>query len=306
MDISIVSPIYKADSIIDELVSRIQKSVSSFTNSFEIILVDDGSPDSSWLNIQENCKRDKNIKGIKLSRNFGQHYAITAGLEKAIGDYVVVIDCDLQTDPKYIYDMYQKALNGNDIIYTKITSKSHSLFKNIVSKLFSFLFNYLSDSNFYYSNNSTFTLLSRKAVNAFCSVRDSHRMYLLVLHWLGFKSDYVEILHSKRLSGKSSYTIFKLCELAIDGIISQSTKLLRVSIVIGFVLSFIALLVLILILFMYFMHGLMQGWTSIICLILLSTGIVLISNGILGLYLGKTFEQAKNRPLYLIDELANF
>ena len=172
--------------------------------------------------------------------------------------------------------------------------------------MFGVIFNYLSDVNFYCSNNSTFTLLSRKAVNAFCKVKDAHRPFLLVLHWLGFKHSYVEVLHDKRLEGKSSYTFFKLCELAIDGIVSQSTKLLRMSIALGFVLSIISLIFLIFILILYFTTGLKQGWTSIVCLILLATGILLISNGILGIYLGKTFEQAKNRPLYLIDSQENF
>ena len=135
MHITIVSPVYMAEGIVDELIKRVIDSLSKITNDFEIILVDDGSSDNSWIKIQENCKKDKRIKGIKLSRNFGQHYALTAGLEKSLGDYVVVMDCDLQVNPEYILEMHKEALKGNDIVYTSVSKRSHSfkkyLFKNV-------------------------------------------------------------------------------------------------------------------------------------------------------------------------------
>lgn len=303
--ISIVSPVFKAEKIIDELIKRVSNSVSKITDSFEIILVDDFSPDSSWGVIKKNCKADKRVKGIKLSRNFGQHYAITAGLEASCGDYVVVMDCDLQDDPEYIHKMYEKAKEGYDIVYTRMKTRSHSFVRNICSDFYNSMINLLSEGLLLSTETSTFSMLTRKAVNAFGKVKDFHRYYLLVLHWLGFKSAFIEVDHAKRFEGKSSYGFLRLFELAIDGVISQSTKLLRISIALGFFLSFVALILLVFIVFLYCTSGLKQGWPSIVCLILLSTGIILISNGILGVYLGKTFEQAKNRPLYLIDEQEN-
>lgn len=305
MHLSIVSPVYKAEKIIDELVKRIKDSIPKITEDFEIILIEDGSPDESWRKIEENCKKDKRVKGIKLTRNFGQHYAITCGLDAAKGSYVVVIDCDLQDNPSDIPLLYKKAQEGYDIVYTRVKNRSHSFLRNLYSKLFSIFFNYFSETNFYNSDNSTFTLLSRKAVDAFCKIKDSHRPYLLVLHWLGFKHSFVEILHEERFEGQSSYTFLRLCELAIDGVISHSTKLLRISIVLGFVFSFVAVIFLIFILFMYFTIGLKEGWTSINCLILFTSGVILISNGVLGIYLEKTFEQARNRPLFVVDRKIN-
>lgn len=305
MEISIVSPVYKAEEIIDELVKRIIESVSSITNDFEIIFIEDCSPDNSWQKIQENCKKDKRIKGIKLTRNFGQHYAITAGLEASTGNYVVVMDCDLQDDPKYIPNLYKKIREGFDIVYTRITRRSHSILRNFYSKLFSIFFNWLSDNNFSQDNVSAFSMLSRKVVEAYCKVSDSQRHYLMILRWLGFKHTYIDVTHKKRYFGKSSYTFFKLCHHAINGIISQSDKLLRISIALGLGFSFLSMTLIAWLIAMYFINGFKEGWTSVVVLILFSTGLVLISVGILGIYLGKTFEQVKNRPLYLIDEKIN-
>lgn len=306
MEISVVSPVYKAETIIDELVERLVKEVSKISSDFEIILVEDCGPDNSWEKIVSNSLKDKRIKGIKLARNFGQHYAITAGLNSSKGNYVVVMDCDLQDNPEYIPVMYKKAKEGYDIVYTRMKSRSHSFIRNILSKAFSLFFNSLSESSFYYTENSTYTLISRKVVNAFNQINDAHRQYLLILHWLGFKHSYVEVLHAKRFKGNSSYTFFKLIEIAVDGIISQSSKLLRLSVGLGFFISVISIVSLLIIAIAYSFYNFKEGWTSLVCLILLSVGILLISNGILGVYLGKAFDQVKNRPLYIVDETVNF
>ena len=305
MRISVVSPVYKAENIVDELIKRIIDSVSVITNDFEIILVDDFSPDNSWEMIQKNCKRDNRIKGIKLSRNFGQHYAITCGLDYSKGDYVVVIDCDLQDDPEFIPRMYEEAIKGNDIVFTRIGKRTHSFIRNLSSKLFLFIFNWLSNNNSFHDNITCFSMLSRKAVNAFCRVNDAHRHYLMVLRWLGFKHTFVEVEQKSRYAGESSYSYLKLFNHALDGIVSQSDKLLRLSVALGFAFSTFSILMMIAIIVSYFLIGFKEGWTSIIAAILLSCGLILISIGILGIYIGKTFEQVKNRPLYLVDELMN-
>ncbi|MBI3591588.1 MAG: glycosyltransferase family 2 protein [Candidatus Melainabacteria bacterium] len=304
--LSVISPVYKAQNIIDELVKRIKESALKVTHDFEIILVDDCSPDDSWLKIEENCKKDQRVKGIKLSRNFGQHKAITAGLEESKGDYVVVIDCDLQHDPVYIPEMYKKALDGYDIVYTKMTKIAHSFIRNICSKMFSMIFNWLTDNNFSHETIGSYSLLSRKVVNSFSKIKDSQRHYLLVLRWLGFKYAYLDVEHKERYESESSYSFKKLFSHALDGIISQSDKLLRLSISIGFIFSFLSVIMIILLVFSYFLYGFKEGWTSIISVILLSTGLLLISIGILGIYIAKIFEQVKNRPLYLIDKRLNF
>jgi len=305
--LSIISPIYGAEEIVDELVKQLVEAAGIITTEYEIILVDDCGPDRSWEKIKQNCDLDKRIKGIKLSRNFGQHYAITAGIERAKGDYILVIDCDLQDDPKYIPEMYKKIKEGYDIVYTLKEERKHSYFKNITATLFSFVFNYLSENKNIQShkNIGAYSMISRKVADAFNTYNDYHRHYLMVLRWLGFKSCFLPIEHKERFSGTSSYTFSKLLKHAIDGITSQSDKLLRIFVNIGLIVSSLSFLSIILIVILYFVQGFMSGWASLIVVLLFSTGIILTGIGILGIYLGKTFEQTKNRPKYLIDEVIN-
>ncbi len=305
--ISVVSPVYGAQNIIDELIKRITEEVSKITPDFEIVLVEDGSPDNSWKKIVENCNRDTRVKGIKLSRNFGQHFAITAGLENARGEYVVVMDCDLQDDPAYIATLYNKTLEGYDIVFTLKSQRKHSWWKNFSANLFSMIFNYLVDNKSWktHKNVGTYSLLSRKVVDAFCRYNDYQRHYLMVLRWLGFNAAYVEIEHKDRFEGKSSYSFSKLIVHALNGITSQSDKLLRLNVSIGIFLSMASFLSILVIVGLYFMHGLLSGWASLIVVILFSTGVLLTSIGITGIYIGKTFEQTKNRPKYLIDKFLN-
>lgn len=307
--ISIVSPVYQAEEILDELVLQIIKSVSLITFDFEILLIEDGSYDDSWSKIEQNFERYPNIiKGIKLSRNFGQHFAITAGIEAAKGQYIVLMDCDLQDNPIYIIDLYNKILENNDIVYTIKKSRKHNIFKNITGSLFSIVFNSLTQNDSFKSNKNigTYSIMSRKAANAFLKFNDYHRHYLMVLRWIGFKYDYVEIEHNERYSGKSSYTFSKLFKHAIDGIVSQSDKLLRIFINIGFIISLISFASIILIFYLYFRQGFLSGWASLATIILFSTGLILVSIGIIGIYLAKTFEQTKNRPKYIVDIILNY
>ena len=305
--ISIVSPVYRAEKIVDELIKRIEAEVIKITDNYEIVLVEDGSPDDSWVKIAENCKSHPKVKGIKLSRNFGQHFAITAGVEQALGDYVIVMDCDLQDDPVYIPVLYRKAIEGYDIVYTYKADRKHSFIKNITAGLFNKVFNYLVENKNWQAHNNvgSYSLLTRKAVTAFCSFNDYQRHYLMVLRWLGFSNTYVEIEHKERFEGKSSYNFSKLILHAISGITSQSDKLLRINVTIGIFLSFISFLSILVIIALYFINGFMSGWASLIVVLLFSTGIILTSIGISGIYLGKTFEQVKGRPKYIIDKFLN-
>ncbi|OGI18267.1 MAG: hypothetical protein A3B68_04325 [Candidatus Melainabacteria bacterium RIFCSPHIGHO2_02_FULL_34_12] len=305
MQLSVISPVYQAEDIVDELVIRISKAVSQITEDYEIILVDDCSTDNSWIKIKENCDKDKRVKGVKLSNNFGQQYSMTAGLEISKGDYVVVIDCDLQDEPSYIPMLYEKTKEGFDIVYTRAKTRTHSFLRNLYSSLFKIVLNWFSDCNYIGQNVTCFSVLSRKVVNAFCRIKDSQRHYLLLLRWLGFKYCYVDVIQNPRFSGSSSYSFLKLWEHAIDGIVSQSDKLLRLSISLGLSLSFLSMFFSVLLVVMYFIKGFKEGWTSLMVLILFTTGAILISIGILGIYLGKALEQAKGRPLYIIDEKVN-
>jgi polyisoprenyl-phosphate glycosyltransferase len=303
--ISVISPVYKAERMVNDLVNEIKDAVERLGVAFEIILVEDGSPDDSWSRIEDNCLRDSRIKGIKLSRNFGQHYAITAGLEAARGDYVVVIDCDLQDNPRYIIEMYAKAQEGYEVIHTVKQKREHSTFKNITAKYFFRVLDYLMESKSHGAAVGAYSMLSRKAVDAFLCIRETHRHYLMVVGMIGFKSYYLPIEHRKRGEGKSSYTFSKLVKHSIVGITSQSVRLLRMSVKIGFAMVIISLAWSAWIVFSYFMRGAAPGYTSLMAMMLLSTGIILTSIGIAGIYIGNIFEQVKNRPLYIIDKKVN-
>jgi len=305
--LSIVSPVYLAEEIVDELVKRIIEEVSIITQDYEILLVEDGSPDESWQRIEKNCEKDKRIKGIKLSRNFGQHYAITAGIKESRGEYVVVMNCDLQDNPNCIIKLLDKAKEGHDVVLTVHKNRKHGIIKNIFSYIFYSVFNFLVGNKNFRSvpQYGAISLITSKVVKAFSSFNDYHRHYLFTILWLGFSKAVIMTEHDHRYAGKSSYTYKKLITFAIDGIISQTEKLLRYSVYVGFSLAIIGFIAIIYIVLLYFYQGYQPGWASIVVLLIFSTGLILISLGIVGVYIGKIFEQTKKRPLYLIDETIN-
>lgn len=307
MMLSIVSPVYKAELIVDELVRRIVLETEKITTDFEIILVEDGSPDNCWGKIQENCKKDNRVKGLKLSRNFGQHFSISAGLEHSKGDYVIVMDCDLQDNPSYFEALLKKAKEGNKIVYTYKKERKHGFFKNLKAKFFYTLFNFLVDNenNQASENVGSYSLLSREVVNEYIKLGDYKRHYLMLLRWLGFQSAYIEIEHNKRYEGKSSYNFKKLMIHAIDGITSQSDKLLRLTASFGFLMALFSLLSAFGIVIRYLITPFQAGWASLMVLTLFVGGMIILSVGICGIYIGRIFEQTKMRPQYVIDQKMN-
>lgn len=306
--ISVVSPVYQAEKIISELILRVEKELTKITPIYEIILIEDCSNDQSWEEIIKIANTNDKVKAVKFSRNFGQHPAIKAGLEMAKGDCCIVIDCDLQENPKYIHKLIEEWQKGNEIVLTIKKRRSHSKFKNISAVLFNFIFNLLANkkTSKVSSQIGSFSLISRKVIAAFNQFNDYQFHYLMVLSWLGFEKSYIYITHNERFDGKSSYNFTKLVNHAMVGIIYQSNKLLRFGIYIGFIFSLLALISIIFITISYFFHGYQSGWASLFVLILFSTGLILMAIGILGLYLGKMFEQVKKRPQYIISEKVNF
>ncbi len=302
--LSIVSPVYKGALFIPTLVDRIKHEVVEITDKYEIILVEDGSPDNSWESIVGACKLNKEVVGVKLSRNFGQHYAITAGVEKARGVIIVLMDCDLQDDPVHIVKLVDKYKQGFDIVFSKRLGRKHSLLKSMAAKLYNFCFYLFADSS-YDVNVGSLTLFTRRVKSEFLKLKEKDRLYIQLLKWVGFKSTYVEVEHRNRISGSSTYTFSKLFSLALQGWTSHSVKLLKFSTYFGFGLAAFAFLAGLLIVFFKIMYDFQAGWASIIVTILFSTGLLQISIGILGIYLGKTFEQSKNRPLYIVEEVVN-
>lgn len=303
--VSVVSPVYQAAEIVSELVKRLHHALAEITENYEIILVDDGSQDDSWAEIETCCQADQRVVGVKLSRNFGQHQAITAGLEVSKGDFVAVMDCDLQDDPAYLPKLYAEAQKGFGIVYTKKESRKHKAGKNFWARMFFFLFNLLSDYSKADAKIGAFSMLNRQVVNAFLQIKDTHRHYLLVLKLLGFSSTHLNIEHAERYAGKSSYTFRKMIRHAMDGITSQSVKLLHIAVGIGFFLFVVSILAILFLIYKKLYIGAEIGWTSLMVTIIFSTGLMMMAIGILGLYLGKVFEQVKGRPLYLIEKQLN-
>jgi dolichol-phosphate mannosyltransferase len=302
MHISVVSPVYQAENIVAELVRRLVVELSKITNDFEIILVEDCGPDNSWLKVLEETKNDKRVKGIKLSRNFGQHHAITAGLDASSGDWIIVMDCDLQDRPEEVPNLYNEAQKGFDIVFARRAERQDRFIKRFTSKMFYKVFSYLSGIE-QDGTIANFGIYSRKVINSINSMRESMRAFSPMARWVGFKKTAINVTHAERFEGNTSYNWNKLINLALDIAIAYSDKPLKLAIKLGFSISLFSLLYAIYNVFAY-MTGIItvNGYASIIVSIWFLSGLIIFILGIVGLYIGKTFEGMKQRPLYLIDE----
>ena len=300
--ISIGSPVYRAEKILPILVSEINLVMERIGEDYEIILVDDRSPDNSWEVMKVLSSQNPKIKSIRLSRNFGQHSAIFAGLTKTKGDCVVVMDCDMQDQPKEIAKLYKKALEGYDIVLGQRENRKDKFLKKLSSKLFYKVFNYLSGGHF---NNEigNFGIYKKKVIDSILNINDYIKFFPLFINWVGFKSTSIPIEHSSREEGKSSYSISRLLKLAFNVIISFSDKPLRLFINFGLGISILSFILGIYYLYLAVTHRITQpGFSSLILSIWFLSGIIISCIGIVGVYLGKTFDQTKNRPTFIIDE----
>lgn len=299
--ISIVSPVYRAENLVDELVKRIHQSVSSITSDYEIILVEDSGPDSSWNKIVALAEKDPKIKGFQLSRNFGQHYAITCGLDQSKGEWVVVMDCDLQDRPEEIDALYQKAISGYDVVLAKRDKRQDTFFKKFFSKAFYRTLGYLTGSAMD-EQVANFGIYHRNVINAVCELRESIRYFPTMIQWVGFKQTAISVTHSARDVGKSSYNFKRLLNLALDIILAYSDKPIRLMIKLGILVSLLSFIMGFYFSFQYFLGNVtVPGYTSLILSIWFFSGLLLILVGVVGLYVGKTFEGVKKRPIYLIQ-----
>ena len=305
MRISIVIPVYNAEKIISQLINKIILCVTQITVDYEIILVEDCGSDNSWNEINKLAHDNSKIIGVKLSRNFGQHYAITAGLDLADGDWVVIMDCDFQDPPESIVDLYQRAIQGFDIVLAIRENRLDAPFKKISSKVFNKFLSYISDMEFDHRVGA-FRILSKEVVGHYKLMRESHRFFGGMISWLGFKVDKVSVPHGRRFEGESSYDIRKSFKLAMDGIFSFSHKPLMLAIKFGLMLVLISsIFILYKIVMAMLTPSSVVGWSSLIASVFFSTGLIICILGLVGLYVGRIFEQVKNRPLYVIQKRIN-
>ena len=300
--ISIVIPLLNELGNIPVLYQALVLVLEKITTNYEIIFVDDGSIDGSFECIDEISKKTDKVLGISLSRNFGHQVALTAGIEHAAGELIVTMDADMQHPPELIAELYKKYKEGFDIVNTIRTETADSgTFKKISSNWFYKIINNLSDIHIEPAA-ADFRLMNRKTVDAFLSLKEKDRFTRGLISWMGFKQATVSYIASSRFSGKSKYSITKMFRFAADGITSFSAKPLRISFFAGLLVSSIGLLYSIYAIIKYFLNDTIPGWTSILVSILIIGGIQLISIGIIGEYLARVFNEAKNRPLYLVKQ----
>lgn len=303
--ISVVSPVYRAENIVEELVKQLHEQLSLITPDYEIILVNDASPDASWEKIVQECSKDLRVKGLNLSRNFGQHPAITAGLEYAKGDWVVVMDCDLQDRPDEIPNLYQKAQEGWDSVFAQRIERTDGILKKQFSKWFYRFFSYLTETH-QDPSVANFGIYKRCVVEAILNMKDQIRFFPTMVQWVGFKKYYLPVTHSLRYEGKSTYNFKGLFRLALNTTLAFSDKPLRITAKLGFSIAIITFLVSIVYFVLYITgHTKVIGFTSLILSMWFLSGIIMMILGILGIYIGKVFEKVKERPTFIVKNIIN-
>lgn len=304
---SIISPIYKGEKMLDELVGRITDSVKTITEDYEIILVNDCSPDNSWAKIVQICSKNKRVKGINLSRNFGQPYAITAGLTYSSGDYVVVLDCDLQNRPEEIPSLYKTAVEGDfDIVFACRTQRADKYLKRMSSAVFHKVYNYLSGLTTS-KEIAEFGIYRRNVVDVYCKIPEYARTFVELIQTLGFRVGTIEVEHAERAEGESSYSVARLLRLSFNAMISNTNKPLQLAVGLGFSMSFFSLILNVVNIVLGIVEwGEVPGYTTTIFSIWFVGGLLLMMMGILGLYIGKIFDQVKGRPLFIVRDALNF
>ena len=304
--ISVVSPEYRGAGIIPELVRRNISALETLTGNFEIILVNDCSPDDTWNAILAECANDRRVKGINLSRNFGQHYAISAGLANASGEWVVIMDCDLQDAPEDIPALYKKALEGFDVVQARRINKKFGVWKRFTSVLFHRIFDWLSGCSTDESIGN-FCICSRKVIDSINDIQERTRSLESMLRYIGFRTTTIDVEHNERAEGQSSYTFSKLMRHASDVIIADTNKPLRLGVGIGLVIAIVSFCLAIYNVIAK-LAGIitLQGYTTTVFSIWFVGGLILLILGVLGLYIGKIFDQVKGRQIYIIKDKINF
>ena len=300
--LSVVVPVYKAEDCLCELYRRLCAAIEPLTRDFEILFIEDCGEDSSWEIILDLSKKDPRVKGIKFSRNFGQHHGITAGLDHCSGEWTVVMDCDLQDRPEEIPNLYRKAMEGYDVVLARRVHRKDKPSKVLGSKFFYWVFSYLTETQ-YSREVGNFRIISKKVVRSLRSMREQLRFFGGLVHWLGFPTASVEVQHDPRFKGETTYTFKKLYKLAFEAIIEHSDKPLRLCVKFGFTMAAVSFCfgVFLLAKALYFRSPVL-GWSSLIISMYFLGGVIITILGVMGVYLGKTFDEVKRRPLYIISD----
>lgn len=306
--LSIVVPVFNEEESITETVKRLQKLQDDLAQEInvELIFVDDGCKDKTLAHLRSFAIHNPNVKIISLSRNFGHQIAITAGIDLASGDYVAVIDGDLQDPPELIADMYRKALTGFDVVYGKRRTRAgETIFKKATAAGFYRLLNYMCEIDIP-TDTGDFRLMSRKVVDAFKQMRERHRFVRGMVPWLGFKSVPLEYDRAERFAGETKYPLKKMLAFATNAILSFSSKPLTMAIRLGFLTICAGILGGIYMLYLKLFTNIpIPGLTAVLLSIVVFSGVQILLIGVVGEYIARIFEEIKGRPLYLVAETIN-
>ncbi|SDE36263.1 glycosyltransferase family 2 protein [Pedobacter soli] len=298
--VSIVIPAYNEADNIFVIAESIKKVFATLSYNYEIILVDDGSADHTLEKIKEYAATAENVFFLEFSKNFGHQLAVKAGMDHAFGDCVISMDCDMQHPPELIPEMIAKWEAGYEVVYTiREEDKNLSKGKRSSSSLFYKVLNWLSDIDLE-PGAADFRLLDQRVVNVFRNFHENEPFLRGLVKWLGFKQYAIKYNPAARFSGQSKYTLKKMLRLALHGVTSFSIKPLYTAVYLGFILSFASVLYVPYIIYAFVNHVEVSGWASVIMTIVFFGGLQLIILGIIGIYVGKMFMQAKNRPNYII------
>lgn len=303
IDYSIILPVYNEEGTLETLYQRLTTVMTAISPNYEIIFIDDNSKDNSFNIIAALNEKDEKVKLIKFSRNFGHQAAISAGLDHAQGEALVMMDADLQDPPEVITELVEKYKEGYDVVYAKREKrKGESFFKLWTASAFYRLINYFSDIDIPLDTGD-FRLISRKVIDSLKSIQERNRFLRGLITWVGYKQVGVNYIRDARHIGETKFTIRKMMRFAIDGISSFSHVPLKIATIMGFVVSIISFLMVLWVFYFRLSHEPTPGWASLMVTIIFIGGIQLIAIGVIGEYLGRIYDEVKKRPLYLLDKV---
>jgi len=303
---SVVIPLYNEEEVALECVNRVVKVMDKIEGKYEIIFINDGSSDKTMEIMKEQCKKNSKLKIIDFSRNFGHQIAITAGMDYAKGDAIIVMDADLQDPPEVIPEMIEKYNQGYEVVYAiRKSRKGESIFKKITAKMFYRFLQYMCSIDIPVDTGD-FRLISKKVSKVMSSLTERNRYVRGLVAWVGFKQIGIEYEREERFAGETKYPLRKMIKLSIDGITSFSTKPLTISKNLGIFVALAGFVyALVIVIKKVALNIPNTGWSSTVVLILIIGGVQLIMIGVVGDYIARIFDESKNRPLYIINEKYN-
>lgn len=304
VDYSIVIPVYNEEEVIEHTYERLKTVMQSSDGNYELLFINDGSKDRSVDILLQLSEQDKTIKIVDFSRNFGHQIAITAGMDYASGNAIVIIDADLQDPPELILEMIQKWKEGYDVVYAKRTArKGETFFKKQTASAFYRTLRAMTEIDIPIDTGD-FRLIDRKVCDQMNNIHEKNRFVRGLVSWVGFKQTAVEYERDERFAGETKYPLKRMLKLSLDGITSFSYKPLKLANYLGASLSVIGFVYMLIVLYQkLFTTTTVTGWSSIIVIQLFFSGITLMMLGVIGEYIGRIYDEAKNRPLYIVKDI---